>query len=189
MKVENLLQTYCPQAVLVVMAVDDIESFQLAEHILVYLTHSGYISDKVFNFCALLGFWNLSKNYEFLLSKSKLVRRGYDLKLKFTQFLVCSSGWNLETKSWFLGKNFEMINFLERFYIFLSLQTLWLDHINNFYHYTTILILQNWLKVVILVANKADLVRNREIKTGAGKKMAMKYGVKYMETSPGLLKQ
>jgi len=86
MKVENLLLTYCPQAVLVVMAVDDLESFQLAEHILVYLTHSGYISDKV----------------------------------------------------------------------------------------------------VILVANKADLVRNREIKTGAGKKMAMKYGVKYMETSPGI---
>ena len=56
MKVENLLQTYCPQAVLVVMAVDDIESFQLAEHILVYLTHSGYISDKVFDFYALLGY-------------------------------------------------------------------------------------------------------------------------------------
>ena len=47
MKLENLLLTYSPQAVLVVMAVDDIESFQLAEHILVYLTHNGYIEDKV----------------------------------------------------------------------------------------------------------------------------------------------
>ena len=47
MKLENLLLTYSPQAVLVVMAVDDVESFQLAEHILVYLTHNGYIQDKV----------------------------------------------------------------------------------------------------------------------------------------------
>ena len=47
MKLENLLLTYSPQAVLVVMAVDDIESFQLAEHILVYLTHNGYIEEKV----------------------------------------------------------------------------------------------------------------------------------------------
>ena len=35
-------------------------------------------------------------------------------------------------------------------------------------------------KAVILVANKADLVRNREIKTGAGK-----YNVKHIETSLG----
>merc|ERR1711879_359996 len=83
---ENLLLTYSPQAVLVVMAVDDVESFQLAEHILVYLTHNGYIQDKV----------------------------------------------------------------------------------------------------VILVANKADLVRNREIKSNKGKQMAVKYGVKYIETSPGI---
>ena len=47
MKLENLLLTYSPQAVLVVMAVDNMESFQLAEHILVYLTHNGYIEDKV----------------------------------------------------------------------------------------------------------------------------------------------
>ena len=47
MKIENLMLTYCPTAVLVVMAVDDTDSFELAEHILVYLTHTGYISDKV----------------------------------------------------------------------------------------------------------------------------------------------
>ena len=47
MKLENLLLTYSPQAVLVVMAVDDMESFQLAEHILVYLMHNGYIEEKV----------------------------------------------------------------------------------------------------------------------------------------------
>ena len=47
MKLENLLLTYSPQAVLVVMAVDNMESCQLAEHILVYLTHNGYIEDKV----------------------------------------------------------------------------------------------------------------------------------------------
>ena len=35
------------------------------------------------------------------------------------------------------------------------------------------------------MANKADLVRNREIKSSKGKQMAMKYGVKYIETSPG----
>ena len=40
-------------------------------------------------------------------------------------------------------------------------------------------------KAVILVANKADLVRNREIKTAAGKELAFKYSVKYIETSPG----
>ena len=41
-------------------------------------------------------------------------------------------------------------------------------------------------KVVILVANKADLVRNREIKSTKGKQLAIKYGVKYIETSPGM---
>ena len=40
-------------------------------------------------------------------------------------------------------------------------------------------------KAVILVANKADLVRNREIKTAAGKELAIKYNIKYIETSPG----
>ncbi len=35
------------------------------------------------------------------------------------------------------------------------------------------------------MANKADLVRNREIKSSKGKQMAIKYGVKYIETSPG----
>ena len=40
-------------------------------------------------------------------------------------------------------------------------------------------------KAVILVANKTDLVRNREVKTAAGKKLAIKYNVKYIETSPG----
>ena len=35
------------------------------------------------------------------------------------------------------------------------------------------------------MANKADLVRNREIKSNTAKKLAMKYGVKYIETSPG----
>ena len=38
---------------------------------------------------------------------------------------------------------------------------------------------------VILVANKADLVRNREVKTAVGKQLAVKYNVKYIETSPG----
>ena len=40
-------------------------------------------------------------------------------------------------------------------------------------------------QVVILVANKTDLVRNREIKTNTAKQLAVKYGVKYIETSPG----
>ena len=40
-------------------------------------------------------------------------------------------------------------------------------------------------KAVILVANKTDLVRNREVKSGMGKQLAVKYGVKYIETSPG----
>ena len=80
-----MMQTYSPHAILVVMAVDDLYSLQLAEHILLYLTHSGSIEEKA----------------------------------------------------------------------------------------------------VILVANKADLVRNREIKTAAGNKLAVKYSVKYIETSPG----
>ena len=40
-------------------------------------------------------------------------------------------------------------------------------------------------KAVILVANKTDLVRNREVKTAMGKELAVKYRVKYIETSPG----
>ena len=48
------------------------------------------------------------------------------------------------------------------------------------WHYT-----DTCLQVVILVANKADQVRSREIKSTAGKQMAVKYGVKYIETSPG----
>ena len=79
------MATYSPHCVLVVMAVDDLYSLQLAEHILLYLTHAGTTRDKA----------------------------------------------------------------------------------------------------VILVANKADLVRNREVKTAAGKRMAEKYNVKYIETSPG----
>jgi len=39
---------------------------------------------------------------------------------------------------------------------------------------------------VILVANKADLVRNRQVKAAAGKSLAQKFGVKYIETSPGI---
>ena len=84
-QVENMIQTYCPHAILVVMAVDDTGSLELAKHLLLYLSHSGSIEEKA----------------------------------------------------------------------------------------------------VILVANKADLVRNREIKTGAGKELAVKYNVKYIETSPG----
>ena len=85
------------------MAVDEVESFQLAEHILVYLSHTGHIGDKV---------------------ETQVTR-----------------------ETW---------------------------------HYT-----DTCLQVVILVANKADQVRSREIKSTAGKQMAVKYGVKYIETSPG----
>ena len=85
------------------MAVDDVESFQLAEHILVYLSHTGHIGDKVETHVA--------------------------LHLIVTRDIT--------------------------------------------------------LQVVILVANKADQVRSREIKSTAGKQMAVKYGVKYIETSPG----
>ena len=79
-----MIQTYCPHAMMVVMAVDDISSLELAEHLLLYLSHSDSIEEKA----------------------------------------------------------------------------------------------------VILVANKVDLVRNREIKTGAGNELAVKYNVKYIETSP-----
>lgn len=41
-------------------------------------------------------------------------------------------------------------------------------------------------QAVILVANKTDLVRSRLISTSNGKSLAMKYGVKYIETSPGI---
>ena len=85
------------------MAVDEVESFQLAEHILVYLSHTGHIGDKV--------------------------------------------GTHVTRDTW---------------------------------HDT-----DTCLQVVILVANKADQVRSREIKSTAGKQMAVKYGVKYIETSPG----
>ena len=84
-QVENMIQTYCPHAMMVVMAVDDISSLELAEHLLLYLSHSGSIEEKA----------------------------------------------------------------------------------------------------GILVANMADLVMNREINTGAGNKLAVKYNVKYIETSPG----
>ena len=46
-QLENLLLTYSPHAVLVVIAVDQTDSFQLAEHILLYLSHHGYIERKV----------------------------------------------------------------------------------------------------------------------------------------------
>merc|ERR1712008_515415 len=39
---------------------------------------------------------------------------------------------------------------------------------------------------VILVANKTDLVRSRVISTSAGNSLAVKYGCKYIETSPGI---
>lgn len=41
-------------------------------------------------------------------------------------------------------------------------------------------------RAAILVANKTDLVRNREVKSGMGKQLASKYNVKYIETSPGI---
>lgn len=39
---------------------------------------------------------------------------------------------------------------------------------------------------VILVANKTDLVRSRVVKPSAGKFLAKTFGVKYIETSPGI---
>ena len=100
-KLENLLLTYSPHAILVVMAVDQSDSFQLAEHILLYLSHNGYMENKV-----------------------------RKVEMEMIQYLSIS-------------------------------------------------------QAVILVANKADLVRNREIKTNTAKQLAVKYGVKYIETSPG----
>ena len=44
-QVENMIQTYCPHAMMVVMAVNDISSLELAEHFLLYLSHSGSIED------------------------------------------------------------------------------------------------------------------------------------------------
>jgi len=41
-------------------------------------------------------------------------------------------------------------------------------------------------QAVILVANKTDLVRSRVISTNAGNSLAVKYGCKYIETSPGI---
>jgi len=41
-------------------------------------------------------------------------------------------------------------------------------------------------RATILVANKSDLVRTREVKTSVGKQLAVKYNVKYIETSPGI---
>jgi len=38
----------------------------------------------------------------------------------------------------------------------------------------------------ILVANKTDLVRNRQVKGGTGKEVATNYQIKYIETSPGI---
>ena len=38
---------------------------------------------------------------------------------------------------------------------------------------------------VILVANKTDLVRNRAVKAVDGRDLAVKYNIKYIETSPG----
>ena len=46
-QLENLLLTYTPHAILVVMAVDQSDSFHLAEHILLYLSHNGYMEHKV----------------------------------------------------------------------------------------------------------------------------------------------
>ena len=40
-------------------------------------------------------------------------------------------------------------------------------------------------RAIILVANKSDLVRNRTVKASAGKELAMKYSIKYIETSSG----
>ena len=47
LQLENLLITYSPHAILVVMAVDQTDSFHLAEHILLYLSNNGYIETKV----------------------------------------------------------------------------------------------------------------------------------------------
>jgi len=41
-------------------------------------------------------------------------------------------------------------------------------------------------KSVILVGNKSDLARTREIDTGEGCDLAMRFSIKYIETSPGM---
>lgn len=41
-------------------------------------------------------------------------------------------------------------------------------------------------KPCILVANKTDLVRNRVVRTSAGKQVAQRHNIKYIETSPGI---
>ena len=38
---------------------------------------------------------------------------------------------------------------------------------------------------IILVANKADMVRSRKVKASLGKELATLYGIKYIETSSG----
>ena len=38
---------------------------------------------------------------------------------------------------------------------------------------------------IILVANKADMVRNRKVKGRLGKELATVYNIKYIETSSG----
>ena len=38
---------------------------------------------------------------------------------------------------------------------------------------------------IILVANKADMVRNRKVKARLGKELATVYNIKYIETSSG----
>ena len=92
MKLENLLLTYSPQAVLVVMAVDDIESFQLAEHILVYLTHNGYIEDKVTYTLTKCIFINININNSASCMSSLLnIRLRFNVRLLF---------WWLTKQTW-----------------------------------------------------------------------------------------
>ena len=38
---------------------------------------------------------------------------------------------------------------------------------------------------IILVANKADMVRNRKVKSSLGKELATENNIKYIETSSG----
>ena len=38
---------------------------------------------------------------------------------------------------------------------------------------------------IILVANKADMVRSRKVKASIGKELATLYSIKYIETSSG----
>ena len=41
------------------------------------------------------------------------------------------------------------------------------------------------LHPIILVANKADMVRSRKVKASLGKELATLYSIKYIETSSG----